>query len=91
MHMLTLRGLTTTLIVLSPFAGAVFAASGNHAFLAGTPSAPRTRDPEDTLANDAALRHGGRLFSAYGQGAERFWVITEADRSATSVLLPDDY
>ena len=47
--------------------------------------------PEDTLANDTALREGGRLFSAYGQGEERFWIITEADRSVTTVLLPDDY
>ena len=47
--------------------------------------------PEDTLANDAALHHGGRLFSAYGQGADRFWIITEADRSVTTVLLPEDY
>jgi hypothetical protein len=47
--------------------------------------------PEDTLANDHALQNGGRLFSAYGQGEERFWVITEADRSITTVLLPDDY
>lgn len=47
--------------------------------------------PEDTLANDAALEQGGRLFSAYGQGDSRFWVITEADRSATTILLPQDY
>jgi hypothetical protein len=47
--------------------------------------------PEDTLANDTALIHGGRLLSAYGQGDDRFWIITEADRSATSVLLPEDY
>ena len=47
--------------------------------------------PEDTLANDTAIDHGGRLFSAYGQGENRFWIITEADRSATTVLLPDDY
>jgi len=47
--------------------------------------------PEDTLANDSALDHGGRLFSAYGQGNNRFWVITEADRSVTTVLLPEDY
>jgi hypothetical protein len=47
--------------------------------------------PEDTLANDAALDHGGRLFSAYGQGETRFWIITEADRSVTTVLLPEDY
>ena len=47
--------------------------------------------PEDTLANDTALLAGGRLFSAYGQGKDRFWVITEADYSVTTVLLPDDY
>ena len=47
--------------------------------------------PEDTLANDMALRHGGRLFSAYGEGKTRFWVITEADRSVTTVLTPQDY
>ncbi|HWG45030.1 MAG TPA: hypothetical protein VN688_19830 [Gemmataceae bacterium] len=47
--------------------------------------------PEDTLANDTALHHGGRLFSAYGQGEERCWIITEADRSVTTVLLPEDY
>jgi hypothetical protein len=47
--------------------------------------------PEDSMANAAALRHGGRLFSAYGQGEHRFWIITEADRSVTTILLPDDY
>jgi hypothetical protein len=47
--------------------------------------------PEDTLANDSALDQGGRLLSAYGQGENRFWVITEADRSVTTVLLPEDY
>jgi len=47
--------------------------------------------PEDTLANDQALIDGDRLFSAYGQGADRFWVITEANRSVTTVLLPTDY
>jgi hypothetical protein len=47
--------------------------------------------PEDAMANDAALQQGGRLFSAYGEGETRFWVISEADRSVTSVLLPEDY
>lgn len=47
--------------------------------------------PEDTLANDEALHQGGRLLSAYGQGTHRFWIITESDRSATTVLLPEDY
>ena len=46
--------------------------------------------PEDAIANDLALEQGGRLFSAYGQGRDRFWVITEADRSLTTVLLAQD-
>lgn len=47
--------------------------------------------PEDTLANDEALEHGGRMLSAYGHGEHRFWLITEADSSSTTVLLPEDY
>jgi hypothetical protein len=46
--------------------------------------------PEDALANEVALAKGGRLFSAYGQGDCRFWIITESDHSLTTVLLPDD-
>ena len=46
--------------------------------------------PEDTIANDLALAHGGRLFSVYGLGRDRFWIITDAARSMTTVLLPDD-
>jgi hypothetical protein len=46
---------------------------------------------EDATENELALREGFRLLSAYGRGDRRFWVITEADRSATTVLLPDDY
>lgn len=47
---------------------------------------------EDKKQNDLALKNGGRLFSAYrtSQGI-KFWVITEADRSATTVLLPEEY
>lgn len=48
--------------------------------------------PDDRQANEDALREGGRLFSAYTlPHGEQLWVITEADRSATTVLLPDDY
>lgn len=46
---------------------------------------------EDTLANFHALAQGGRLFSAYGEGETRFWIVTEANRSVTTVLLPEDY
>lgn len=48
--------------------------------------------PEDWTANDRALLCGGRLLSAYRSDAgTRFWVITEADRSVTTVLLPEEY
>jgi hypothetical protein len=47
--------------------------------------------PEDAAENELSLRAGLRLLSAYGRGEHRFWVITEADRSATTVLLPEDY
>jgi hypothetical protein len=49
-------------------------------------------DSEDRNSNDHALMRGGRLFSAYNAGdGTKFWIITEADRSATTVLLPEDY
>ncbi|MFO0849882.1 MAG: hypothetical protein U0871_15205 [Gemmataceae bacterium] len=49
-------------------------------------------DADDRRANGNALRDGTRLLSAYtSAGGTRFWVITEADRSVTTVLLPDDY
>ena len=47
---------------------------------------------EDRRANDLALVQGLRLFSAYNASSgARFWVITEHDRSATTILLPEDY
>jgi len=49
-------------------------------------------DVHDRNANDAALIQGTRVFSAYLlRDATRIWVITEADRSSTCVLLPEDY
>lgn len=47
--------------------------------------------PEDIELNESGLKHGERLFSAYTQGENRFWIITERDRSVTTVLLPEDY
>ena len=47
---------------------------------------------ENKRSNDQALQGGGRLFSAYLSTKEvRFWIITEQDRSATTVLLPEEY
>ena len=44
------------------------------------------------MANDEAVRDGSRLLSAYPTPAgDRLWVITEADRSSTCVLTPDEY
>jgi hypothetical protein len=49
-------------------------------------------DPHDLLVNKQALLHGGRLFSEYRSTNQvKFWIITECDRSATTVLLPEDY
>ena len=47
--------------------------------------------PEDAHLNDLAVRHGARVLSAYDVPGGRLWVITEADRSATTVLLPSEY
>jgi hypothetical protein len=47
---------------------------------------------EDWEANDCALNEGTRLFSVYRNGHNvKFWIITEADRSATTILLPEEY
>jgi hypothetical protein len=46
---------------------------------------------EDWEANDAALAGGGRLLSVYDLGDRKIWIITEWDRSATTVLFPDEY
>lgn len=47
---------------------------------------------EDAEANQDALQHGYRLMSVYSaKDGTKFWIITEADRSSTCVLLPEDY
>ncbi len=47
---------------------------------------------EDWQQNDEAVDHGDRLLSAYSTSlGARIWVITEADRSSTTLLLPDEY
>lgn len=48
--------------------------------------------PEDAAENELSLREGFRLFSVYHTSTgTKFWVITEADRSLTTVLLPEEY
>jgi len=47
---------------------------------------------EDADENDLSLREGFRLLSVYhDRNKIKFWIITEADRSATTILLPEDY
>ena len=47
---------------------------------------------EDKQANDLALEQGSRILSAYNLPTEeRLWIITEWDRSATTLLLPLEY
>lgn len=50
-------------------------------------------DASDVRANRAAILSGARILSCYKIGArqEKVWVITEADRDATTILLPSEY
>ena len=47
--------------------------------------------PEDAAENDRALVNGARLLSVYETAGGTVWLITEADRSATTALLPSEY
>jgi len=46
---------------------------------------------EDKAVNDDAMENGGRVLSAYSLRGDRLWIITEADRSVTTLLLPEEY
>jgi len=47
---------------------------------------------EDVQENELSLREGLRLLSAYRTTkGQKIWIITEADRSATTILLPSEY
>jgi hypothetical protein len=53
---------------------------------------PGSLGAEDQLANMRAVREGTRVFSAYElRDGTRIWIITEADRSVTTILLPEEY
>ena len=47
--------------------------------------------PEDATENELSVEQGFRILSSYQIGQQRLWVITEADRSVTTILRPDDY
>jgi hypothetical protein len=48
-------------------------------------------DEQDRQQNERSLRYGWRIVSSYSIGEKCIWVITEADRSVTTILLPEDY
>src|SRR5262245_28637169 len=49
-------------------------------------------DQHDLAENERCLKEGGRLLSVYrAENGVRFYIITESDRSVTTILLPEDY
>ena len=49
-------------------------------------------DEEDVRENEFSLEHGWRLLSSYRlKDGDKLWIITEADRSCTTLLLPEEY
>jgi hypothetical protein len=46
---------------------------------------------EDAVANQASIERDTRILSSYKVAAETVWIITEADRSATTLLFPSEY
>jgi hypothetical protein len=48
--------------------------------------------PEDWAENELSIREGFRILSAYTlKTGVKIWIITEADRSVTTILLPEEY
>ena len=48
--------------------------------------------PEDWAENELSVREGFRILSAYRLSTGvKIWIITEADRSVTTILLPEEY
>jgi hypothetical protein len=98
---------TLTILIVSPtlFAfGRVVATPGALTALEAAGQSPSTYlvrhgggdwgelDAHDTKANDEALKHDDRLLSAYVlPTGTKLWIITEWDRSATTLLLPSEY
>ncbi|RZI43850.1 hypothetical protein EGT07_07855 [Herbaspirillum sp. HC18] len=46
---------------------------------------------EDAVENNVAVRYGFRVISSYTIASEKVWVVTEADRSVTTMLFPSEY
>jgi hypothetical protein len=82
-------------LVITPGALAAFTESGENpwAFMVRHMAADWGEvDQEDWKLNDEAVKEGTRILSAYTLKSKvRIWIITEADRSATTILLPEEY
>jgi hypothetical protein len=48
-------------------------------------------DDVDKQENELSIKNGFRILSAYGKGERKLWIITESDRSVTTILRPDEY
>jgi hypothetical protein len=48
-------------------------------------------DEEDRKESDLSVQKGYRILSAYGKGERKLWIITESDRSVTTIFRPDEY
>ncbi len=82
-------------VVLTPGAAEVLDASGQFpwTFLFRHVSGDWGElDADDKKLNDEAVREGSRILSAYtAANGVKLWAITEADRSSTAILLPEEY
>ena len=79
-------------IVATPGALAALKKAGQQPGEFLTRHVHRELDDEDRRENEYSLDHGFRLLSAYRTNAgDRLWIITESDRSATTILLPEEY
>ena len=47
--------------------------------------------PEDARENERSIEQGWRIMSSYHAGEERVWILTEASRESTCLLLPSEY
>jgi len=82
-------------LVATPAAVAALAAAGVSAFLLLNRHARSDWGDvceEDRQQNERAVTTGERVLSSYRLGnGQRVWILTEADRTVTTVLLPDEY
>lgn len=48
-------------------------------------------DEHDCEMNERAIQHGSQVLSSYQHEGRKFWIITDPDRTRTTVLLPNEY